>query len=181
MQTLLNTPTSKHQIKGSVFLGFLVPVCDFATTLKQLQKEHFKARHIVYAYRRLEDNTIKEALHEDREPRNSTKPLLDMLRREDLIDVAVFVVRYFGGVLLGVGGLMKAYGLALQLCLEQAKLEPFVVPMQVCEWVGLGALEALKARGLKYGVQVVVKECQSTGAWVDLIGAPHLLEKALGH
>ncbi|BDQ29576.1 hypothetical protein ASB7_14130 [Helicobacter ailurogastricus] len=97
MQTLLNTPTSKHQIKGSVFLGFLVPVCDFATTLKQLQKEHFKARHIVYAYRRLEDNTIKEALHEDREPRNSTKPLLDMLRREDLIDVAVFVVRYFGG------------------------------------------------------------------------------------
>ncbi|BCZ17783.1 YigZ family protein [Helicobacter sp. NHP19-003] len=181
MQTLLNTPTSRHQVKGSVFLGFLVPMLEFSATLKRLQKEHSKARHIVYAYRHLKDNTIEEALHEDREPRNSTKPLIDILRREDLINVAIFVVRYFGGVLLGVGGLMKAYGLALQLCLEQAQLEPFVVPMQICEWVGLGALEALKARGLKYGVQVVVKETQSTGAWVDLIGAPHLLEKALGH
>ncbi|WP_210630188.1 YigZ family protein, partial [Helicobacter bizzozeronii] len=92
---------SKHQIKGSVFLGFLVPYALFKSTLEKLKKEHHKARHIVYAYRHLEQGHLQEALHEDREPKNSARGLLDILRREDLMESAIIVVRYFGGVLLG--------------------------------------------------------------------------------
>ncbi|WP_235852366.1 YigZ family protein [Helicobacter mehlei] len=122
---------SKHQIKGSVFLGFLVPYALFESTLEKLKKEHHKARHIVYAYRHLEQGSLQEALHEDREPKNSARGLLDILRRGDLIESAIIVVRYFGGVLLGVGGLMKAYSQSLQLCLQNASPSP-LSPHKAC-------------------------------------------------
>ncbi|WP_104639347.1 YigZ family protein [Helicobacter bizzozeronii] len=171
---------SKHQIKGSVFLGFLVPYALFKSTLENLKKEHHKARHIVYAYRHLEQGRLQEALHEDREPKNSARGLLDILRRGDLIESAVIVVRYFGGVLLGVGGLMKAYSQSLQLCLQNAPLKPFSPVQSVRQWVSYPVLEILSARARKHGVLLEKQSLDKKGAWVYLQASPELLEKVLG-
>ncbi|WP_163531657.1 YigZ family protein [Helicobacter suis] len=172
--------TSKHQIKGSSFLGFLLPFSSFENTLEQLKKEHCKARHIVYAYRYLSGDRLEEVLHEDREPKNSTKPLLEILRRQDLINTAIIVVRYFGGVLLGVGGLMKAYGLALQLCLQESKIVPFIQPICICQWVSYPALQILNTKARKYGVRITKQELEKTGAWVAFTGTAESIKKILG-
>ncbi|WP_281746860.1 YigZ family protein [Helicobacter suis] len=178
----VNTLTSsKHQIKGSSFLGFLLPFADFKNTLEQLKKEHCKARHIVYAYRYLNGDRLEEVLHEDREPKNSAKPLLEILRRQDLINTAVIVVRYFGGVLLGVGGLIKAYGLAVQLCLQKSELVPFIRPICISQWVSYPALPILSAKARKYGVEITKQELEKTGTWVVLTGTSESIKKMLGN
>lgn len=172
---------SKHQVKGSVFLGFLVPFSAFESTLERLKKEHHKAKHVVYAYRCLEQGNLKEALHEDREPKNSARCLLEILRRETLVETGMIVVRYFGGVLLGVGGLMRAYAKSLQLCLEKAPIQPFVEAVCVRRWVSYSALEVLSARAKKYGVHLQKQVLEEKGVWVQLQASLELLEKVLGN
>jgi len=76
-----------------------------------LKIEHPKARHIVYAYRELNEfNQIIENSSDDGEPKGSSGvPVLNVLRGEEFINVAILVVRYFGGIKLGIGGLVRAY------------------------------------------------------------------------
>ncbi|MFC3848134.1 YigZ family protein [Helicobacter baculiformis] len=164
---------SQHRVKGSLFLGFLMPSARFETTLACLQEEHHKARHIVYAYRQMQEGRLKEALHEAKEPKNSARVLLEILRREELCQSAVIVVRYFGGILLGVGGLMKAYGTSVQLCIQemhsQKALEFFEEPL--LRFIPYAKLDNLSARAKKCGVVLEKQSLESEGAWVLLKGA----------
>lgn len=78
--------------------------------LKKIRKEHRDARHNVFAYRIL---SVGERMSDDGEPSGTAgAPLLEILRGEDLQNVLVVVTRYFGGILLGTGGLVRAYSLA---------------------------------------------------------------------
>ncbi|WP_104750438.1 YigZ family protein [Helicobacter cynogastricus] len=165
--------TSKHKIKGSIFLGFLMPSGEFEACLERLRKEHHKARHIVYAYRCMRCARLEEALHEDREPKHSAQGLLEILRHEQLCQSAVIVVRYFGGVLLGVGGLMKAYSTSVQLCIQnmraQDAFEEFQEPL-VC-FIPYAKLDALSARAKKCAVRLEKQCLEPEGVWVRLKGA----------
>ena len=79
---------------------------DFKTLLDSLRKEHKKARHIVYAYR----IGMKSKSCDDGEPKGTAgHPLLDFLYKKDLNNIALFVVRYFGGTKLGAGRLFRTY------------------------------------------------------------------------
>lgn len=138
MNTVREIIYSDFQNKGSRFLGFLIPRKLFEITLKDLKNSHSKAVHFVYAYRFVQSNQICERFSDDGEPRGSAgMPVLNVLRGEDLADVAMVVVRYFGGVLLGVGGLVRAYGKSALLCVESGKKKEAIIPFEFCKSIFL--------------------------------------------
>ena len=95
--------------KKSEFIGLSFRVFsnkDIERELSQLKKQHPKARHIAYAYRLDHD----EHFSDDHEPSGTAgKPILDVLKKNDLQDVLICVVRYYGGIPLGASGLTRAY------------------------------------------------------------------------
>jgi len=112
------------EVKKSKFHSFLVPFSSFEETLNDLKNRHIKANHFVTAYRYLnEHNQIIEGSSDDGEPRGSSgRPTLKVLQGHDLINVGIITVRYFGGILLGVGGLVKAYSDVANEVIKNAKL-----------------------------------------------------------
>ncbi len=104
---LLNEVTI--EIKKSKFIGLCYEISSEAEAKKiieDLKKEHKKARHIPYAYK--VNNTAKKT--DDKEPSNTAGlPIYNILERKNLNNHLVAVVRYFGGIKLGAGGLLRAY------------------------------------------------------------------------
>jgi putative IMPACT (imprinted ancient) family translation regulator len=94
----------------------------------RLKRDHPKASHVVYAVRYLNDQgQIVENSSDDGEPRGAAGvPVLNVLRGEDLIGVAVLIVRYFGGTKLGMGGMVRAYTLAAKEVIAHASLVAYV-------------------------------------------------------
>jgi uncharacterized YigZ family protein len=98
--------------KGSKFLSFAYPVENdqqIKEILNQLKKEHHTANHHCYAYR-LGADKMNFRANDDGEPNNTAgKPILGQIQSNDLTNILIVVVRYFGGTLLGVSGLINAY------------------------------------------------------------------------
>ena len=98
--------------KGSKFLAYAYPVENdqqIKEILNQLKKEHHTANHHCYAYR-LGADKMNFRANDDGEPNNTAgKPILGQIQSNDLTNVLIVVVRYFGGTLLGVSGLINAY------------------------------------------------------------------------
>ncbi len=121
--TITAPSTGDFRDRGSKFLSYAYPVTtpeDVKKHLLILKKEHPKAVHHCYAYRIGTDGTQYRA-NDDGEPSGSAgKPILGQIDSLGLTNVLVVVVRYFGGTLLGVPGLINAYKTATQLALEQA-------------------------------------------------------------
>jgi uncharacterized YigZ family protein len=107
--------------RGSSFLAYAFPmqtVDDFKKRLKELKAEHPKAAHHCFGYR-LGTDGINFRASDDGEPSGSAgKPILGQLDSKELTNTAVVVVRYFGGTLLGVPGLIAAYKTAASLALQ---------------------------------------------------------------
>lgn len=124
MQTITEQANALYEVKKSTFHAFLVPYSQFETTLSWLRSEHPKARHIVWAYRTInEHGQIVENQTDDGEPKGTSgPPVLNVLRGAELIETSVFVVRYFGGVKLGIGGLVRAYSSAANAAISEANL-----------------------------------------------------------
>jgi len=112
-----------YEINKSKFICILCPFHMFEETMEELKVEHPKGRHFVYAYRHLNEfDQVVENQSDDGEPKGSSgPPSLSVLRGEELIETAAIIVRYFGGIKLGVGGLVRAYGKSVHLALEEAK------------------------------------------------------------
>lgn len=111
--------------KNSKFYGYAYPVSteeEIKNHLDQLKKEHFTARHWCYAYQ-IGTETIKYRANDDGEPNNSAgMPIYGQILSNEITNVLVVVVRYFGGVKLGVPGLINAYRTCAQLTLEEANI-----------------------------------------------------------
>ncbi len=124
MKTVNSISAATLEVKKSKFHSFLVPFYSFEEKLEELKKVHPKANHYVTAFRYLnEHNQIVEGSSDDGEPRGSSgRPTLKVLQGNDLINVGIITVRYFGGILLGVGGLVKAYSDVANLAIKNAKL-----------------------------------------------------------
>ena len=112
-----------YKDKGSKFIAFAYPVNneeEIKELLTDLRKEHFNARHHCYAFRLGADKQAYRA-NDDGEPKYTAgKPILGQIQAKDLTNILIVVVRYFGGILLGVGGLINAYKLAASDALEKA-------------------------------------------------------------
>lgn len=112
------------EIKKSKFIAHLVPFHLFDETMKKLKMIHPKARHFVYAYRYINEfDQIVENCSDDGEPKGTSgKPSLKVLAGQELVNTAVIIVRYFGGIRLGTGGLVRAYGDAVNEVISTATL-----------------------------------------------------------
>ena len=122
MKTITQTYQSNLEVMKSKFISILMPLenpDDFKQILRNLQKEHSKAKHIVYAYK--VGNKTKSC--DDREPKGTAgRPLLELLLKKELDNVALIVVRYFGGTLLGAGRLLRTYVQAGVNVVNQAEI-----------------------------------------------------------
>ncbi len=110
--TLQQNSEGVFKDRGSKFISFAFPVrteTEIKEIIQNLKKEHHSARHQCYAWRLGADKQTYR-INDDGEPNNSAgKPIFRQIQANDLTDVLIVVVRYFGGTLLGVGGLISAY------------------------------------------------------------------------
>ncbi|MDY0051286.1 MAG: YigZ family protein [Aliarcobacter sp.] len=134
--------------KKSKFIAFLMPFEMFDDVMTRLRDEHTKARHFVYAYRYLNEfDQIVENSSDDGEPKGTSgKPSLTVLAGNELINTAVIIVRYFGGVKLGTGGLVRAYGDSVNEVIKIAEFIEYQKLMKktlICDYSDLSKLEYL--------------------------------------
>lgn len=124
-RTIASSSEGSYKEKGSKFLSFAFPVKnvdEINQILAQYRKQYYDARHICYAY--MLGNAKNEwRANDDGEPSGTAgRPILGQINSFELTNVLVIVVRYFGGILLGTGGLITAYKEASMNALEQANI-----------------------------------------------------------
>lgn len=126
MQSVNEIFSAQIEVKKSKFIAFLCPLKDFKNMLESLKKEHVKAVHFVWAFRELNEfHQIIEDKSDDFEPKNTAGlPILNVLRGAKLVNVSLIVVRYFGGIKLGTGGLVRAYSSAANAAISTTHFSP---------------------------------------------------------
>lgn len=137
-----------YEEKKSKFIAYLMPYDSFDDVMKKLKDEHPKARHFVYAYRYLNEyEQIVENSSDDGEPKGTSgKPSLAVLAGANIINSGVIIIRYFGGIKLGTGGLVRAYGTSVN---EVINISNFITYKKLidkklqCEYQELSKLEYL--------------------------------------
>ena len=124
LKTIAQNEQAEIEEKKSRFIANIyyvqnVEACE--QKLKDIKKKYFDAKHHCYSYRVLEKSGLKEKQSDDGEPSGTAgAPMLNILQRNELINVLVVVTRYFGGTLLGTGGLVRAYSDATLKGIEKA-------------------------------------------------------------
>ncbi|HLV15150.1 MAG TPA: YigZ family protein [Xanthomarina sp.] len=125
----INKPSNEvlFKEKNSKFFGYAFPVLNedqVKVHLEELKKQHHSARHWCYAYQLGTDqNNLQFRANDDGEPNNSAgMPIYGQIQSFEVTNVLIVVVRYFGGVKLGVGGLISAYKTTAQMALEESKI-----------------------------------------------------------
>ncbi|MEO8933015.1 MAG: YigZ family protein [Xanthomarina sp.] len=113
--------------KNSKFFGYAYPVFNedqVKEHLDTLRKNHHSARHWCYAYQfGTDENTLQFRANDDGEPNNSAgMPIYGQIQSFEVTNILIVIVRYFGGVKLGVGGLISAYKTTAQMALEASKI-----------------------------------------------------------
>ena len=112
--------------KNSKFYGYAFPIEseeEVKPILEKIKKEHYTARHWCYAFQ-IGTSKVYFRANDDGEPNNSAgMPIYGQIQSFELTNVLVVVVRYFGGIKLGVGGLVQAYKTGAQMALEVAEIE----------------------------------------------------------
>ena len=107
--TILEKASGYVELNKSKFYSFAIPVNDvdeFKKILEAIRKENPKAKHVVYAYR----IGVNSKSTDDKEPKGTAgRPLLELLTKKNLVNVALIVVRYFGGSELGASRLLRTY------------------------------------------------------------------------
>ncbi|WP_263833759.1 IMPACT family protein [Sulfurospirillum oryzae] len=128
MQTIEQIYTAEVEEKKSTFLAYLCPMSAFESLHVKLKNEHPKAAHIVWAKRFYNEyRQVVENNSDDGEPKGTSgPPVLNVMRGVELIEAGLLIVRYFGGIKLGTGGLVRAYGSSAKEVIAHAKLVPFV-------------------------------------------------------
>lgn len=124
--TLKNaSDASLYKEKGSKFYGFAIPVLSeeqIDKSIEEIKAIHHKARHWCYAWQ-LGTEEKSYRVNDDGEPSNSAgQPIYGQILSKEITNVLVVVVRYFGGVKLGVGGLVRAYKTSAQLAIESCEI-----------------------------------------------------------
>ena len=103
-----------------------------ANCLRKLASQHQSEHHLAYAFRLKTDQGIVQRFSDAGEPSGTAgKPILQFLEGRDLVNVCVGVIRYYGGINLGTGGLARAYGGTGRLAIEDATVVPYVEMKQL--------------------------------------------------
>ena len=158
-RTVQNDAEAEMIEKKSRFIGYCRPVKnqeEAISFINEIRAMHRQATHNVYAYVVREDNIMRYS--DDGEPAGTAGvPVLEVIKKEGLTDIAVVVTRYFGGVLLGAGGLVRAYGKSAKLGIDAAlRIEKVYCNLYLirCDYSTYGKLEyAINTEGY------ILKDC----------------------
>jgi len=130
MYCIKTAQTIEETIKKSRFIGILIPCqseSEAIQQLNQLQQQYPDASHLVFAYRIKSLKGIITRFHDAGEPSGTAgKPVFQHLAGKDLINLLCVVVRYFGGVKLGAGGLTRAYGNTAKKVIEASNISEYI-------------------------------------------------------
>ena len=133
-KTIWKTSEGLFKDKGSKFISYAFPVeseDEIRNIVLTIKKEHHSARHHCYAWRLGHEKLVFRA-NDDGEPSSTAgKPILGQIQSYDLTNILIVVVRYFGGTLLGVSGLINAYRNAAQDAILQAEIIEKLVEKQI--------------------------------------------------
>jgi len=133
-RTISNPSEGLFKDKGSKFIAYAYPVISedqIKEIVQTIKKEHYSARHHCYAWRLGHDKLLFRA-NDDGEPSSTAgKPILGQIQSFDLTNILIVVVRYFGGTLLGVSGLINAYRNAALDAIHQAEIVEKLVEKQL--------------------------------------------------
>jgi len=150
-RTIARAAEDEFTEKRSRFIGAIQPVTteeEALAFIRARSKRYWDARHNVYAYI-LEGGSLCR-FSDDGEPQGTAgMPVLDVLRKEGLTDCAVVVTRYFGGILLGGGGLVRAYSHAAKLAVDAGgvvTMRPCAAGYITCDYAQYGWVPAIIAQ-----------------------------------
>ena len=135
-QTLKRDVTARLEIKKSEFIAYAYPVTsreDAMFHVEQLREQYADARHHCWAYIIGDpNNTTSAGFDDDGEPSGTAgRPILNVLQHKSIGNVIIIVVRYFGGIKLGAGGLTRAYAGSAQAAVDMMTLSDYVPLVQV--------------------------------------------------
>jgi len=161
--TIEREATAEYKDRGSKFIGYAFPVSSvegFKEKLNEVKKLHPKATHHCFAYRLgLDGNTFR--VSDDGEPSGSAgRPILGQIDSKELVNVMVVVVRYFGGTLLGVPGLINAYKSAAALTLQTTPLVQRQVEQELIIQFDYTQMNEIMRVVKQYNGRVVQQEMQ---------------------
>ena len=148
MITIKEHAQSEIVEKKSKFIAnifFVENVEEAENKIKEIKKEYHDARHNCSCYRVIEEGKIVEKQSDDGEPSGTAGgPMLNIQKKRDLVNVVVIVTRYFGGILLGTGGLVRAYSDATQKAIDSAEKSEIILGVEYEVKVDYSNLEKLK-------------------------------------
>lgn len=151
--TIKREASAEFEEKRSLFIGYATPLKsedDATEFIKKIKSKHKDATHNVFGYTM--KNGIIARYSDDGEPQGTAgMPVLDVIRKSGVDDACVVVTRYFGGTLLGAGGLVRAYSQAAKIALEAAEIvtyEPYTELSVLCSY---SDYQKISAELPKYG------------------------------
>ncbi len=144
--------------------------------LRQLAAQHASANHLAFAWRiRVPEGFITERFFDAGEPSGTAgRPILAPLQGEELINSVVAVVRYFGGIKLGTGGLTRAYGNAAKLAIDAAEKLPWVEMAQLKLQIDYSQLQMLEYQLKQIHGRIVDQQFTDTVTVLIELPAKHL-------
>lgn len=126
MKTIEVEVSSEIVEKKSKFIGnlfYVENIQEAEARIEEIRKKYHDARHHCFAYRVIEENGVTERASDDGEPSGTAgAPMLQLLNKNGIVNILVVVTRYFGGILLGTGGLVRAYSQATTEAIQKASL-----------------------------------------------------------
>lgn len=150
-KTAYESGSGEYTEKKSRFIGTMVPIAsedEAAEYIEKHKKAHWDARHNCYAYVLGANNEISRCTDDGEPSGTAGRPILEVLLKEGVHDALVIVTRYFGGVLLGTGGLVRAYTKAAQLAIEAGTVivrTPGYRYLIGTDYTGIGKLQYILA------------------------------------
>ncbi len=165
---------SSFEVKGSEFISYLVAINEFADFVAQSRTKHLKAVHFVTSSRRFNaQGQVEESFSDDGEPKGTSGlPILKVLRGYDLIECGVLVIRYFGGTLLGTGGLVRAYTQGVKDVVikakEQGALQPYIPKESLDIQIPFTIFSQVEYLIKKLEINIVQKEFLENGVHLTL-------------
>lgn len=135
MQRIVQPGQADQTVNKSRFIALAEYCADeraIAIMLRGMATEHAHAHHLAYAFRVKTQQGLVQRFHDAGEPSGTAgKPILQHLEGRDLVNVCVGVIRYYGGINLGTGGLARAYGNTAKMALDAAHVGPYVEMQQL--------------------------------------------------
>ena len=165
MITIKEHTQSEIVEKKSKFIAnifFVKSIEEAENKIKETKKEYHDARHNCSCYRVIEEGKIFEKQSDDGEPSGTAGgPMLNILQKKDLVNVVVIVTRYFGGILLGTGGLVRAYSDVTQKAIDEAEKSEIIFGVEYEVKLDYSNLEKLKYYARTNNINIINTEFQN--------------------